>query len=195
AYKTYHDLATGKVKPKPKYVCRSSRSKTEHAPKPSPRKRAKATAKVAKSGEKKQPTLGLETLLDVALTKAEQLKLATKRSLIQNHSSHASGSGAHEGTGVTLGVPDIPNYESDEEQLSWKSSDEENDDDELNVGKDKDDDDDQNDNDNAKHDDDDDERTESDNDGEDFVHPKLSTHNDEARQDEEVNDEESDDES
>ncbi|GKD07551.1 hypothetical protein Tco_1187236 [Tanacetum coccineum] len=40
-----------------------------------------------------------------------------------------------------------------------------------------------------EHDDDDhDERTESDNDGEDFVHPKFSTHDDEARQ-EEVNEE------
>ncbi|GKE80943.1 hypothetical protein Tco_1550943, partial [Tanacetum coccineum] len=34
---------------------------------------------------------------------------------------------------------------------------------------------------------DDDERTESDNDGDDFVHPKLFTHDDEARKDDEVN--------
>ncbi|GKG50146.1 hypothetical protein Tco_0521246, partial [Tanacetum coccineum] len=90
-------------------------------------------AKVAKSGKKKQPALGLETLSEVALTEAEQLKLATKRSLIQTHSSYASASGVHE------------------EQISWKSSDEEDDDDEANVGKDEDDDD---------HDDDD-EQTES----------------------------------
>nr|GEV17698.1 retrotransposable element Tf2 [Tanacetum cinerariifolium] len=36
AYKTYHDLTTGKVQTKPKYVRRSSRSKTEQAPKPFP---------------------------------------------------------------------------------------------------------------------------------------------------------------
>ncbi|GKC67769.1 hypothetical protein Tco_1100367 [Tanacetum coccineum] len=177
AYKTYHDLATGKVQPKPKYVRRSSRSKTDEAPKPSSGKRVKAMAKVAKSGKKKQPALGLETLSDIALTKAEQLKLVTKRSLIQTHSSHASGSGVHEGTGVSPGVPDVPTYRSDDEQLSWKSSDEENDDDEANVGKDEDD--------------DDDERTKSDNDGEDFVHPKFSTHDDEARQEEEENEEDS----
>ncbi|GJW93208.1 hypothetical protein Tco_0172880 [Tanacetum coccineum] len=180
AYKTYHDLSTGKVQPKPKYVRRSSRSKSEQAPKPSLDKRVKATAKVAKSGKKKQPALGLETLSEVALTEAEQLKLATKRSLIQTHSSHASGFGAHEGTGVTPRVPDVPIYGSDDEQLSWKSSDEEDDDDEANVGKDEDDDD---------HDDDD-KRTEFDNDGEDFVHLKFSTHDDEARQ-EEVNEEDS----
>ncbi|GJZ89710.1 hypothetical protein Tco_0661492 [Tanacetum coccineum] len=42
------------------------------------------------------------------------------------------GSGAHEGTGVTPGVPDVPTYESDDEKISWKSSEEE-DDDEENV--------------------------------------------------------------
>ncbi|GKG32479.1 hypothetical protein Tco_0429989, partial [Tanacetum coccineum] len=144
------------------------------------------TAKVAKSGKKKQPALGLETLSEVALTEVEQLKLATKRSLIQTHSSHASSSGAHEGTSVTPGVPDVHEYGFDDVQLSWKSSDEEDDDDEANVGKDEDDDD-QDDDDEAnvgKDEDDDDEQTESDNDDEDFVHPKFTTHDDEARQEE-----------
>ncbi|GJS21961.1 hypothetical protein Tco_0450593 [Tanacetum coccineum] len=176
AYKTYHDLATGKVQPKPKYVRRSSRSKTEQEPKPSPGKRVKATAKVAKSGKKKQPALGLETLSEVALTEAEQLKLATKRSLIQTHISHASGSGAHEGTGVSPGVPDAPTYRSDDEEIPWKSSDED-DDDEVNVSE--------------HEDDDDDERTDSDNDGDEFVHPKFTTHDDEARQEAKVNKEDS----
>ncbi|GKG33521.1 hypothetical protein Tco_0433680, partial [Tanacetum coccineum] len=89
-------------------------------------------AKVEKSGKKKQPALGLETLSEVALTKAEQLKLATKRSLIQTHSSHASDSGAHEGTGVIPGVPDVPTYRSNDEEIPWKSSDEEDDEDEAN---------------------------------------------------------------
>ncbi|GJX95728.1 hypothetical protein Tco_0351526 [Tanacetum coccineum] len=160
AYKTYHDLATGKVQPKPKYVRRSSRLQAEQVPKPSTGKRVKTTAKVAKSGKKKQPTSGLETLSYIALTEAEQLKLATKRSLIQTH--------------------------------TWKSSDEEDDDDndqadddndvqsddDINQGQD-------------DQDNDDDEHTESDNDGEDFVHPKLITHDDEARQDDEVNKEDS----
>ncbi|GJR96774.1 retrovirus-related pol polyprotein from transposon TNT 1-94 [Tanacetum coccineum] len=168
AYKTYHDLATGKVQPKPKYVRRSSRTKTDEAPKPSSGKRVKATAKVAKYGKKQQLALGLETLLDIALTEAEQMKLAIKRSKTQLHLSQPSGLGAHEGTGVTPWVPDVPTYESDDEQISWKSSEEE-DDDKENVSEY-----------------DDDERIEFDNDGEDFVHPKFSTHDDEARQ-EEVN--------
>ncbi|GJT28950.1 retrovirus-related pol polyprotein from transposon TNT 1-94 [Tanacetum coccineum] len=66
AYKTYHDLATRKVQPKPKYVRRSSRSKTDEAPKPS------------------------------------------------------------------SGVPDAPTYRSDDEEIPWKSSDED-DDDEVNF--------------------------------------------------------------
>ncbi|GJT94535.1 reverse transcriptase domain-containing protein, partial [Tanacetum coccineum] len=71
----------------------------------------------------------------------------------------------------------VPTYESDDEQISWKSSDEEDDDDEANVGNDEDDDDD---------DDDNDEQTESDNDDEDFVHPKFTTHDDEARKKENI---------
>ncbi|GJS38705.1 hypothetical protein Tco_0563748 [Tanacetum coccineum] len=136
--------------PKPKYVRRSTKEKPKQAPKATSGKRLKATAKVTKSGKKKQPAKGLETLSEIAFF------------------------GAHEGTGVTPGVPDVPKYGPDDEKLSWKSSDEEDDDDEANVGKDEDD----------------DERTESDNDGEDFVHPKFSTHDDEARQ-EEVNEEDS----
>ncbi|GJS05577.1 hypothetical protein Tco_0322085 [Tanacetum coccineum] len=175
AYKTYYDLATGKVQPKLKYVRRSSRTKTGEVPKPSSGKRVKATAKVAMSGKKKQQALRLEALSDIALTEAEQMKLAIERSKPRLHISQPSSSGAHEGTSVTLGVPDVPEYESDDEQISQKSSEEE-DDDEVNV---------------SEHDDDDDdEQTESENNGEDFVHPKFSTHDDEARQDE-VNEEDS----
>ncbi|GKD48226.1 hypothetical protein Tco_1277202 [Tanacetum coccineum] len=73
------------------------------------------------------------------------------------------------GTGVTPGVPDVPTYESDDEQISWKSSEEE-DDDEESVSE--------------HEDDDDDERTESDNDGDDFVPPKFLTHNEEEGEEE-----------
>ncbi|GJW88918.1 hypothetical protein Tco_0164258 [Tanacetum coccineum] len=128
-------------------------------------------------------TTALEMLSEVALTEAEQIKLATKRSLIQTHSSHASGSGTDEGTGSIPWVPDVPTYESDDEQISWKSSKEDNDD-EVNVSEDNDDDadnDDDVDKDNEDDDvdnqddenpddvnqDDDDEQTDSDNDGDD----------------------------
>ncbi|GJU96700.1 hypothetical protein Tco_1321456 [Tanacetum coccineum] len=215
SFKEYYAIASGAEPPKTKARVKkkqvgSDMSKTP----PTKGKRLKTSAKAAKTAKKKQPAKtskakGLSVLSEVALTEAEQIKLATKRSLIQTHSSHASGSGADEGTGSIPGVPDVPTYESDDEQISWKSS-EEDDDDEVNVSEDDDDD---NDDDIDKDDedddadnqddenpddanqDDDDEQTESDNDGDDFVHPKLSTHDDEARQDDVVNEEESDEES
>ncbi|GJV70319.1 hypothetical protein Tco_1485828 [Tanacetum coccineum] len=96
--------------------------RTVQAPKASSGKRIKSAAKVTKSGKKKQPTQGLETLSEIAL-----------------------GSGADEGNGVKPGVSDVPTYGSDDEQISWKSSEEE-DDDEVAVNDDDDDNDDDNDN-------------------------------------------------
>ncbi|GJR33921.1 hypothetical protein Tco_1209605 [Tanacetum coccineum] len=207
AYMTYHAYATGEKTPKPKST--KKKADSESSPKTkltqaSKGKRIKTVAKGDKPAKKKQSVTkskGLTVLSEVALTEAEQIKLATKRSLIQTHSSHASGSGADEGTGSIPGVPDVPTYKSDDEQISWKSSEEE-DDDEVNVSKDNDDDAD-NDDDVDKDDedddadnqddeilddanqDDDDEQTNSDNDGDEFVYPKLSTHDDESRQDDE----------
>ncbi|GKC74671.1 hypothetical protein Tco_1120554 [Tanacetum coccineum] len=121
--------------------------------------------------------------------------MVIKRSKTQTHSSHASGSGVDEGTGDIPGVPDVPIYGSDDEQISWKSS-KEDDEDEVNVSE-KDDDNDNNDDDNdadnqddenqdeENQDNDDDKQTNFDNDGDDFVYPKFSTHDDEARQNEE----------
>ncbi|GKC10638.1 hypothetical protein Tco_1007420 [Tanacetum coccineum] len=59
AYKTYYDLVTGKVIPKPKL---------------------KAIAKVDKSGKNKLPAQGLETLSEITLSKAEQMKIPIERS-------------------------------------------------------------------------------------------------------------------
>ncbi|GJY51200.1 hypothetical protein Tco_0442047, partial [Tanacetum coccineum] len=147
-----------------------------------------ATGKVTKSGKKKLPAQGLETLLEIALSEAEQVKIVTKRSKTQFHSSHANGSGADEGTNVSPGVPDVSTYGFKDEHISWKSSDED-DDDEVSLSKDDDDNDDNKDDDGQ---DDDNEQTESDNDGDDFVHPKFSTHDEEERQDEEDKEEKGD---
>nr|GEZ03374.1 hypothetical protein [Tanacetum cinerariifolium] len=83
-----------------------------------------------------------------------------------------------EGTGIIPGVLDVPTYESYEE-ISWKSSDED-DDDNVDDQSDADDDDDDDDDDQ----DDNDDEQDSDNDGDDFVHPKLSTHDEEAKDEE-----------
>ncbi|GJV60071.1 hypothetical protein Tco_1466171 [Tanacetum coccineum] len=112
--------------------------------------RLKSKAKVAKPEKKKQPAKtakakALAILSEVALTKAEQLKLATKRSKKDFHISHASGSGDRvdtqskvpdeqqqktsgidEGTGTIPWVPpDVPIYESESEKESWGDSEDE----------------------------------------------------------------------
>ncbi|GJU84683.1 hypothetical protein Tco_1292229 [Tanacetum coccineum] len=155
AYKTYYAFASGEKTPKPKYVRKKANPDT--LPKQKPVQATKGTkikskAKVAIPDKKKQPVKkpkakGLAVLSDVELTKAEQLKLATKRSRTQFHSSYLSGSGdgvdtqskvpneqqqktssTDEGTGTIPGVPDVPIYESKSEKESWGDSDEEDDD-------------------------------------------------------------------
>nr|GEX70783.1 hypothetical protein [Tanacetum cinerariifolium] len=87
------------------------------------------------------------------------------------------------------GVPDVPTYESDDEQISWKSSEEDNDDevklseedDDVDNQSNDDEDDDSQEDDNQ---DDNEEQTDSDNDDDDFVHLKFSTHDDEDKEEE-----------
>nr|GEY40781.1 hypothetical protein [Tanacetum cinerariifolium] len=89
-----------------------------------------------------------------------------------------------EGTGVIPGVLGVPTDESDEE-ISCKSSDEDDDDevdDRSNDQEDDDDQDDDNQDDNDQDDNNDDQDT--DNDGDDFIHPKLSIHEEEAKDEE-----------
>ncbi|GKB33688.1 hypothetical protein Tco_0873089 [Tanacetum coccineum] len=132
---------------------------------------------------------GLTVLSEVALTEAEQMKLATERSKRQFHSSHASGSGdgvdtqskvpdeqqqktsgTDEGTGTIPRVPDVPKYDSESKKESWGDSDDEDDDDEDdfedddgdNDDGDKNDDNDEDDNDGNDDDEADSKRTESD---------------------------------
>nr|GEX75326.1 reverse transcriptase domain-containing protein [Tanacetum cinerariifolium] len=192
-YKTYYDLATGKVILKPKYVRRSTREKTDQAPKDSLGKRLKATAKVAKSRKNKIHAQGLGTLSKIALSEAIQMKVVTKWSKIDYHVSYPSGSGAHEGTSVTPGVLDVPTYGSKDEQISWKFGNDENDD-EVSENADNEDDDDHDDDNANKEDDDgqndDNEHTESNNDGDDFVHPMLSSFDDEERYEEKLDEKE-----
>ncbi|GJY59147.1 hypothetical protein Tco_0459039 [Tanacetum coccineum] len=65
-------------------------------------------AKKIRKGKRKAK--GLETIFEAILTKAEQLKIITKRSRKETHNSHANGSGADEGTGVSPGVLDATCY-------------------------------------------------------------------------------------
>nr|GFD19471.1 hypothetical protein [Tanacetum cinerariifolium] len=89
----------------------------------------------------------LNVLSELALSKAVQLKEATKQSKKDFYISHASGSGdgtdfesrvlneqqrkifgTYEGTGIKPGVLDVPKYDSKSEKESWDDSEEEEDD-------------------------------------------------------------------
>nr|GFD61122.1 hypothetical protein [Tanacetum cinerariifolium] len=61
---------------------------------------------------------------DVQRTKAEQLKIALKKSRKETHISQQRGSGIDEGTGSKPGVLDVPSDDS-EEEVSWNFSDDE----------------------------------------------------------------------
>nr|GEV25921.1 hypothetical protein [Tanacetum cinerariifolium] len=132
----YYAIASGAepLKKKASVWKKQSSSDTTMPPPTAIGKRLKTSTKVGKPAKEKQPAKSskakrLTLLSKVALTEAEQIKLATKRSLTQTHISHASRSGAYKGTGIIPGVLDLPNYKYDDEEISWKSNEEDDDDD------------------------------------------------------------------
>ncbi|GJX99686.1 hypothetical protein Tco_0356705 [Tanacetum coccineum] len=193
SYKEYYAIASGTIPPKTKGSKKKADTDTTTKQKPPTVPKEK---KEKKSGKGKQKTTELETISEAVLTEAEQLKIITKRSRKETHSSHASGSGADEGTGVTPGVPDAPDYDS-EDDISWKSSDDDQDDEKAQDDEDEaknddnettqdDEDDDVHDDDENAQNDDEEAQTESEDDGDDFIHPKLTTHDDEIIHEEET---------
>ncbi|GJZ60851.1 hypothetical protein Tco_0616667 [Tanacetum coccineum] len=160
SYKEYYAIASGKIPPKTKV---SKKKADSDAPTKQKSPTVPKEKKGKKTGKGKQKAKELETISEVTLTEAEQLKIITKRSHKETHSSYASGSGADEGTGISPGVPDAPDYDPDND-ISWKSSEDDQDDDKNN----------------------DDENSESEDDGDDFIHPKLITHDDETTHEEET---------
>nr|GEX28447.1 hypothetical protein [Tanacetum cinerariifolium] len=159
AYKKYYAIALGAAPPKTKASVRKTKSSSDTTITPPTAAGIRlSTLAKGKQPAKSSKAKGLTVLSEVAMIEAEQMKLAMKTSLQHTHISQASGSGADEGTGIILEVLDVPTDESDEE-ISRKSSDEDDDDDEV------------------------DERN-TDNDDDDFVHPKLSIHEEEAKDEE-----------
>ncbi|GJY56037.1 hypothetical protein Tco_0455152 [Tanacetum coccineum] len=125
SYKEYYAIASGKIPPKTKASKKKADSDATTKQKPPTVPKEK---KGKKSGKGKQKAKELETISEAISTEAEQLKIITKRSQKETHSSHASGSGADEGTDVLPGVPDVPYYDSDDD-ISWKSSEDDQDED------------------------------------------------------------------
>nr|GEX67444.1 integrase, catalytic region, zinc finger, CCHC-type, peptidase aspartic, catalytic [Tanacetum cinerariifolium] len=212
AYKEYYTVATGATPPKPKAsVWKTKSSSDTTTPPPTAAAGPRLTIfEKGKQATKDSKAKSLSALSEVAMTEAQHLKLATKRSLQQTHISQASGSGTDEGTGTLPGVLDVPTDEF-EEEISWNSIDEEGDDDEGKDGDgddkgndaddgeegDDDDDDEQDDDDVRDDDDEEDEGNDEEDDQEEggddeqasdeeeFIHSSLSTHTKEEIKDEE----------
>ncbi|GKA24205.1 hypothetical protein Tco_0710238 [Tanacetum coccineum] len=87
----YHVIASGKIPPKTKGSKKKADTYTTIKMKSPTVPKEK---KEKKSGKGKQKTTELETISETDLTEAEQLKIITKRSRQETHSSHASASGA-----------------------------------------------------------------------------------------------------
>ncbi|GKD89101.1 hypothetical protein Tco_1364608 [Tanacetum coccineum] len=132
AFKTYNAYATCEKAPKSKATKKKTDSESSPKTKPSQASKGKRIKTSAK-GDKPATTKlkGLTVLSEVALSEAEQMKLATKKSLKEFHISHASGSGdrvdilskgpdeqqqtgsgTNEGAGDKPEVPDVPEYRS-----------------------------------------------------------------------------------
>ncbi|GJW82668.1 hypothetical protein Tco_0155813 [Tanacetum coccineum] len=124
SYKEYYAIALGKIPLKTKASKKKVDSDATTKQKPPTAHKEK---KGKKTGKGKQKAKELETISEAILTEAEQLKIITKRSHKETYNSHANGSGADEGNGVSPRVLDAPDYDSDDD-ISWKSS--ENDQDE-----------------------------------------------------------------
>ncbi|GJU64021.1 hypothetical protein Tco_1245856 [Tanacetum coccineum] len=211
AFKTYRAYATGEKAPKSKATKKKTDSESSPKTKPSQAskgKRIKTSAKGDKPATTKSK--GLTVLSEVALSEAEQMKLATKRSLKEFHISHASGSGdgvdilskvpdeqqqtgsgTNEGAGDKPEVPDVPEYRSESEEESWTFSqgEDEEEDEEHDSDDDNDDEDDDQENDSQ--------RTKSDDEENDFVYPNLSTYivddQEKEKEEEKVDDDDDDD--
>nr|GEX96397.1 copia protein [Tanacetum cinerariifolium] len=161
AYKEYYAVATGATPPKPKASIRKTRSSSDTTT-PPPTAAAGPRLTISEKGKqvaKDSKAKSLSALSEVAMTEAQHLKLATKRSLQQIHISQASGSGTDEGTG------------DDDEGKDGDGDDKGNDADD-DEGNDEEDD---------QEEGGDDEKA---SDEEEFIHSSLSTHTEEEIKDE-----------
>nr|GFC37681.1 hypothetical protein [Tanacetum cinerariifolium] len=118
AYQEYYACAMEEAAPKPKASTRKKKSDSASSitpPTPTPTTTAESAPRLSASAKGKRPLRATTPVepTDLQRTEAGQLKIALKRSRQETHISQQSGSGTGEGTGDS------------EEELSWKSSDDE----------------------------------------------------------------------
>ncbi|GJU15947.1 hypothetical protein Tco_1143913 [Tanacetum coccineum] len=120
SYKEYYAIASGTIPPKTKGS--KKKADTDTTTKQSPPTVPKEK-KEKKSGKGKQKAKELETISEAVLTETEQLKIITKRSRKETHSSHANGSGIDEGIAQD-------DEDEDKNDVNETTQDDEHDDDE-----------------------------------------------------------------
>nr|GEW99130.1 retrovirus-related Pol polyprotein from transposon TNT 1-94 [Tanacetum cinerariifolium] len=76
-----------------------------------------------------------DTTVPPPTAKGKRLKTTAKVDIHAKEKQLANKSGVDEGTGIIPGVPNVPSYESDDEEISWKSSEDDDDDDEVIISK------------------------------------------------------------
>nr|GEW89504.1 putative reverse transcriptase, RNA-dependent DNA polymerase [Tanacetum cinerariifolium] len=162
AYKEYYAVSSGAAPPNTKASVRKTKSSSDTTITPP----TAAGTRLSTLAKGEQPTKAskakiLNVLSKVAMTEAEQMKLATKRSLQQTHISHSSGSGVDEGTDDDDDVHERSDYQYDDDD----QDDDDQDDEDQDEGNDDDQD--------------------NDNEGDEFIHPKLSIHEEVEIKDEE----------
>nr|GFB75793.1 hypothetical protein [Tanacetum cinerariifolium] len=129
AYKEYHACVMGEAAPKPKATARKKKGDSASSTTPptlTPTTTVESAPRLSATAKGKQPSRATTPVepTDVQRTEAEQLKIVLNRSRQETHISQQSGSGTDEGTGSKPRVLDVPSDDS-EEELSWKSSDDE----------------------------------------------------------------------
>nr|GEY68125.1 hypothetical protein [Tanacetum cinerariifolium] len=137
AYKEYYTFATRVTPPKTKASVRKTKSSSDTTVTPPPTTATGTRLFTFAKGKHPATTSkakSLTALSEVAMTEAEQLKLATKRSLQQTHISQASGYVADEGTGE-----DDDDDDDDDEGNDDDDNAQDDDDDQEDANKDDDD--------------------------------------------------------
>ncbi|GJR88382.1 hypothetical protein Tco_0212393, partial [Tanacetum coccineum] len=136
AFKTYRAYATGEKAPKSKATKKKIDSESSPKTKPSPASKGKRI-KISTKGDKPATTKskGLTVLSEVALSEAEQMKLATKRSLTEFHVSHLNDDQENDSQRTKLDDegddfvhPNLSTYIADDQEKE-KEEEKENDDD------------------------------------------------------------------
>nr|GEW90009.1 hypothetical protein [Tanacetum cinerariifolium] len=129
AYKEYYVIASGAAPPKTKASVRKTQSSSDTTmPPPTAVGTRLSTSVKGKQLAKSSKAKGLYVCSEVPLTEAEQIKLATKKSLQQTHISQASRSGTDEGTDDD-DVDDQSEADDDQDDEDEQDDDDKNDND------------------------------------------------------------------